>query len=280
MTLGEKIRHLRTQKKMTQSRLAGDKITRNMLSAIESDKANPSLATLKYLSDALSVPLPYLLSVENDYYLYEKNEIIDEIYSAYSAKAYKSVIKLSEKLSKIDDEIAYILAATYLEIAKDNFKNGAMKTAADNLNKAIEYSDRTVHNTAHISAVAKMYHSVIKNIQSPLLELDFEGYLSDITRTFEFEMFKYITQDSDYKYTNKAYEEHLAAKKLIKERDYVNATERLLSAAEINIKDGYDAFLMFSIYSDLENCYKQLYDFENAYKYSSKRLSLIEGFKS
>ena len=42
----------------------------------------------------------------------------------------------------------------------------------------------------------------------------------------------------------------------------------------------YDAYTVFSIYSDLETCYKQLSDYEKAYLYASKKLSLIEAFKS
>ena len=43
---------------------------------------------------------------------------------------------------------------------------------------------------------------------------------------------------------------------------------------------GYNAFVVFGIYSDLEICYKELYNFEKAYLYSTKRMSMLEGFKS
>lgn len=280
MTLGEKIRYLRNQRKMTQARLAGDKITRNMLSAIESDKANPSLETLKYLANALSVPLPYLLSVENDYYLYEKNERIEEIYTAYSLGSYKSVVRLAEKLSRQDDEIHLILAYSHLELGKEDFKRGAMKTASENFMLSLEHSEKTLHSTGHIESVAAMHLSIIKNMQAPLLELDSENYNDSLNQVFEYDLYKYITQDNNHGFKNKVFDSHLKAKKLIKERNYNAAIDELLFAAEENAKKGYDAFIMFSIYADLEICYKQLYDFENAYKYSSKRLSLIEGFKS
>ena len=62
MNLGEKIRAARIEKNMTQSDVASDKITRNMLSAIESGKATPSLDTLMYISAKLELPIHYLLS--------------------------------------------------------------------------------------------------------------------------------------------------------------------------------------------------------------------------
>ena len=64
MTTGEKIKKLRNDKMMTQAQLVGDHITRNMLSRIESNEANPSLSTLIYIADRLGVPAGYLLADE------------------------------------------------------------------------------------------------------------------------------------------------------------------------------------------------------------------------
>ena len=66
MTLGQKIKAARLSKKITQSALAKEQITRNMLSAIENDKALPSLTTLKYIAKCLGVPQEYLLSEKED----------------------------------------------------------------------------------------------------------------------------------------------------------------------------------------------------------------------
>ena len=54
--LGKRIREARLFRKMTQSELAGDAITRNMLSLIESGTASPSVKTLQYLAERLGVP--------------------------------------------------------------------------------------------------------------------------------------------------------------------------------------------------------------------------------
>ena len=66
----------------------------------------------------------------------------------------------------------------------------------------------------------------------------------------------------------------------MKDKNYLPAAE-ILSNIETTKRSGeYNAYCVFGIYGDLEICYKQLCDFEKAYKYSSKRFSLLEGFKS
>ena len=60
--LGQKIRELRVKEGITQKELAGDKITRNMLSLIENGSASPSVRTLLYIADKLETPAGYFFS--------------------------------------------------------------------------------------------------------------------------------------------------------------------------------------------------------------------------
>ena len=83
MTTGEKIKKLRVEKMMTQSQLVGDQITRNMLSRIESDEANPSLGTLLYIAKRLNVPAGYLLADENEDAIYAKSFALENRRLAY-----------------------------------------------------------------------------------------------------------------------------------------------------------------------------------------------------
>ena len=76
MTLGEKIKKARLKAGLTQRALAGDKITRNMLSSIESGNANPSMDTLKYLADELKIPMEYLVSDDDELFFCEKKRKI------------------------------------------------------------------------------------------------------------------------------------------------------------------------------------------------------------
>jgi len=281
MTFGEKIKAERKKKKMTQADLAGDTVTRNMISLIEKDAANPSLSTLKAIADRLGVPLSYLVSDgDDDQFFYAKKELIDGIRAAYSAKNYSVTIMRVEKLGETDDELAMILADCHMNIGKSSLRDGSLVTAIKHLTAALEYCDKTVYDTGRIKTLSKLYTSVAENIQAPLLELDQTAYLSALTDEYDFEFFKYLTLDFDFAFNDPVYSKHLEAKRLMKEKDYTTAAA-ILSEIETTKRSGkYNAYAIFSIYSDLELCYKNLFDFENAYKYSSKRFSLLEGFKT
>jgi transcriptional regulator with XRE-family HTH domain len=64
--LGRKLKEARLAKKMTQSDVVGNYITRNMLSQIESGAAFPSIRTLEYLSGVLEVPMSELVADEEE----------------------------------------------------------------------------------------------------------------------------------------------------------------------------------------------------------------------
>ena len=65
MTLGERLKKARLAKGLSQTQLAGDRITRNMLSQIESGTASPSVKTLEYLAQQLGVSTGWLLTGED-----------------------------------------------------------------------------------------------------------------------------------------------------------------------------------------------------------------------
>lgn len=61
MGLGERIRKLRKERSLTLAELAGNDITKGMLSLIENEKSRPSMETLGYIAKALDVSVSYLL---------------------------------------------------------------------------------------------------------------------------------------------------------------------------------------------------------------------------
>lgn len=279
MTLGEKIKNARKKLQKTQAEIAGNKITRNMLSRIESGNATPSLETIFYLAKRLSVPVSYLMSQDDDLLFYEKKEKISDIYNAYSHSDYNYCIETINSFSGLDNELTYILAACYLKLAQKSVNSGSLHSALKYIRLCQENCNSTIFETSHLEMILPLYEAIATNIQAPLLELDSEAYTKKLSTSAEYETFKYLIQDNEYPYKNECLRDHIKAKKLIKDRRYNEAVELLLKTAE-NGRANYNALLMFGVYSDLELCYKQLYDFENAYRYSSKRISMLEGFKS
>lgn len=280
MTLGDKIRKARCDKRLTQSEVTGDKITRNMLSAIESNKALPSLDTLIYLSDRLNLPVAYLLSDENNISAFRKNELIADIRSAFAQKRYNDCILMSEQIDEYDDELSYLLAYAHFELGISNAKLGSFLTGEKHLTIASKLAKETIYDTKKIECLIPLYMSFLKNVNFPLFDFNKEEFYASFVEDYDFEFYKYICNDTEYKFTNEQFKKHMLAKSKIKERRYSDAIDILLQILENKAEYEYNSYFMFSVYTDLDNCYKQICDFESAYKYSGKRISMLEGFSS
>ena len=94
-TIGLRIRHLRKQQKLTLETLAGEKLTKGMLSLIENGKAQPSMESLSYIAQQLGV---------------ESSELMEDV----SQTERRNILEKSEKLYKTDfsetmDELKQII---------------------------------------------------------------------------------------------------------------------------------------------------------------------------
>lgn len=91
-TLGERIRSLRKYRKMTLEALAGEQLTKAMLSYIENNKAKPSMESLSYIAERLGV---------------EVSELLEEV----GSQEFRDVLNKVEKLfaSDLDDRHGQII---------------------------------------------------------------------------------------------------------------------------------------------------------------------------
>ncbi len=280
MTIGEKIKKVRIEKELTQSELAGAYITRNMLSAIENNKANPSMDTIIHLANQLDLPLSYLVSDDCDIFLYKKAQAMPNILAAFKSNDYKSCISFIDNIEGRDDELNYLLAISYFEIGVRLLRNGSFKSANKYLKLAQQHGKSTAYETKTQEALIPLYIAVTENVNSPTLNFDTEVLYSSFNDIFDMEFVKYILNDVTFPYKQHQYIEHMRAKQLIKERKYYEAINIMLTLADSQKRNEYNSYLVFNLYLDLENCYRQVCDFENAYRYVTKRLSLLEGFDS
>lgn len=97
--LGERIREIRKKKKMTLEELAGEELTKGMLSLIENNKANPSIDSLTYIAKRLEVEIIDLLEEISSNELHETLEKAEKIYNLPSENTtdkYQQLITLIE----------------------------------------------------------------------------------------------------------------------------------------------------------------------------------------
>ena len=280
MTLGEKIKSARKRLKITQADLCGDKITRNMLSCIENNKATPSLDTLSYLSARLELPISYIVSDDDDMFFYQKRMEMRYITAAFKTHRFKECIEHIEKIDGRDDELYFLLASCHFEAGKSALLHGSLKSAAFHLSKVKEYALQTMYDTHRITNYLPLYLALTANIQSPLLELDTEMFEPDEDLIYENEFYSYVSNETGRSYTVVDFKRHMIAKAMMRDRDYYSAIKLMKEIEEEKTAKTYNAYVIFGIYTDMESCYRQLGDFENAYRYSSKRISMLEGFKS
>ncbi len=282
MTLGEKIRRCRLEQHLTQAELVGERLTRNMLSQIEKGKSVPSLPVLIYLAETLNMPLGYFFCAEEEEFFYHKAKIFPRLKDLYRAGSYAECLRLFEKeLGECDDELGLMMASCSFALGRAAWQTGALTTAAAHLAGAMEYAAETVYPTDYIRAGGGLLLSIANNIQSPLLEFNEPAYVDSLRRAGCLDEYYYLMgKTEDYVFDNPFYAAHLSARTLIKERRY---TEALAALCEIEEKKGdprLTAFLLFRLYGDMEICYREDRNFEEAYRYSTKRVSMLAAFRS
>ncbi|KAB2331159.1 helix-turn-helix transcriptional regulator [Cytobacillus depressus] len=99
--LGERIRKIRKQKKMTLEELAGDALTKGMLSLIENNKANPSMESLHYIAERLGVEVSDLLEEISTQELRKTLDIAEELYNAKKLSETETAFKDTDKDKEI-----------------------------------------------------------------------------------------------------------------------------------------------------------------------------------
>lgn len=94
-TIGDKIKSLRTSKRLTQSDLAGDDMTKSMLSQIENGRALPSMRSLQILAARLGVDAGYFLEEEQSADL---TRLVHDIEALSKHKNYQEVVSAVKPL--------------------------------------------------------------------------------------------------------------------------------------------------------------------------------------
>ena len=141
--IGARIRECRLAAGMTQEELAGDIITRNMLSMIESGKSTPSLETLSKICARLGVSVSRIFADEREDAIFRKGKIIDSFRALFREKRYSELADEAERVQVFDEEILTLLAYSYIGIAAELLVQCKPMTAKVYFDKALDASENT-----------------------------------------------------------------------------------------------------------------------------------------
>jgi transcriptional regulator with XRE-family HTH domain len=150
--LGERIRKLRKQKKMTLEALAGTELTKGMLSLIENNKANPSMESLSYIAEQLDVELSDLLE---EISTQELAELLEEAENIYNTETEEQEIKHKKLIELIKPHVNHFSqgyqAARLLEIYSYSLahqKNPEWQDVSDRAAQMFDQLNITANRTA------------------------------------------------------------------------------------------------------------------------------------
>ena len=289
MNIGEKIRSLRVAKLMTQSELAGNQITRNMLSCIENGSAQPSLSTILYIAGRLNVPVGFLLAEEGDEIVYQKMNSLANIKRAYRAGDLSGCRSLClSSCPEPDDEIRLLLANCDLGIAEDAFWKGRIRFACRFFDEALLYAGETLYPEPHIRARAEVYFRYMQRISSTLYSdvLDdgergevvcrnaFSGYVEALEALDREELQPAMSYPRSFPDERGFFTTHLGIRLLMGQSAYPEAKNELLALLQSDTP--LNEISLYAVLCDLEICCRETEDFKGAYRYTNEKVQLLE----
>lgn len=137
MTLGQRLKDARIAAGLSQRQLCGEIITRNMLSQIENGMAQPSMDTLCRLAERLEKPVGYFL---DDGVSSPNGRRLLAARQAYQAGDYQQVWELLREFQLpdplLEQERSLLLRLSDLELARQAMDQGRMPYARELLHRA------------------------------------------------------------------------------------------------------------------------------------------------
>ncbi len=289
MNVGEKIRALRVAKLMTQSELAGGKITRNMISCIENGAAQPSLPTVVYLAERLGVPVGFLLADEGEEPVYRKMNSIANMKRAFREGDWMGCRSLCLSVTgEPDDELCLLLAQSCLGIAEDAFWSGRLHSACRSFDEAMEYAAKTIYPQPQLMATAEVYFRFMQRISPTLYsEILDDGRKPEIVLKTPFAAYvdaldaldadnpepaqTYFREFSETSFFAK----HLQAKYHLKRGEFTES-KTILTAILVAPAPILNEVELYVVLSDLEIACRETDDYKGAYRYANERVQLHE----
>ena len=280
--LGKKIRELRLQKGMTQAALAGDTVTRNMLSQIENGVAQPSVTTIIEIAERLEVPTEYFFSDCEDLNVFRKISVIDKIRKAFASGDYGRCIYRLDHLGVSDEETEYLYAESCLALGISLYREGKLRSAEAYFEKALAHAQKTHYVSESFFCVARRYAGAIRFVRDKdTSALGGEVYHGIRNCT---EDLGYVTTLSESltqcgEVCENPYDKHLDIRARMKSDDPHALIEELKTFIESLEPKRYTVLRYYAL-SDMEALAQKIGDYRAAYECAAKRLEISESMNA
>ena len=287
MNVGERIKQLRLSKMMTQSDLAGDQITRNMLSCIEHGTASPSLSTVSYLARRLNVPVGFLLAEEQDGFFYRKMMEMPNILHAFTKRDFDGCLARIAALGEaLDDELRLLRAECEYGRGERALLEGRLRFAASAFDRALLAAKETVYDTEWLRSRVAVCFRYLTGLSLTLVSdvLDTEevecarasgeilcDYISAAECSEDAVLERFLAR-----YAGSTFAARLSVRLLMRRGEYAAAAaacEQLLAREDLTT-----GLLLYEVFGDMEECCRENDDYKRAYEFGTSRLELIERF--
>lgn len=264
MELGARLRQARLEAGLSQRQLCGDEITRNMLSQIENGSAKPSMATLRYLSSRLGKPMGYFL--EEQAVTSPNQQVMADARNAGAEMALQKLKDYQAPDPVFDRERWLLEALACMELAEQVLQEGKDAYAWSLLEQAAQAGSKTPYYTREserkrLLLCYKVYPHKARQLAAMLPENDLEPLLlaQAALEGEEPERAGRILDDSPGESCRWHY---LRGEAYLAQGHYGEAADCYLAA---------EAELPGEVYPKLEQCYRELEDYKQAYLYACKQ---------
>ena len=263
MELGEKLRNARLEAGLSQRQLCGDVITRNMLSQIENGSARPSMPTLQVLASRLGKSVGYFLEEET---VSENQTLISHARRAYREGKCDEAKLVLQSYSHPDEtfdlEYRFLMAKTTLHAARKAIDQGKTVYARQLLEELEIGEDFGELERERILLMGKLLDTGLGQLCRRLEPLDEELHLRARAALEERLWDRGLSLLDAMANWEKPETSLLRGKLLMGKEDYESASQCLV-LAESDFPDQTIPLL--------EQCYRELGDFKQAYAYACKQ---------
>jgi len=258
MDLGERLQQARLASGLSQRQLCGDMITRNMLSQIENGNARPSMDTLRYLAGRLGKPMGYFL--EEQAVLSPNLQVMEKARSGTGQEVLDALSAYQAPDAQFDRERYLLEALTCLELARKALNENRKGLAASFLERAEKAGGNTPYYTPELEcrrqllcyeAGTKKAHEI--TVDEALLLVQAQAML-EAGEPSRCRGILEAVSDRNEKW------HFLQAEALLAESRFPEAAEHYKQAQE-----------SLQVYARLEQCYREMEDYQQAYFYACKQ---------